>query len=209
MATMLAVAVAILVVGTVLGLLRRSQHRIRDLEAELGEVYEAQHIIDQARRRKNRTHLHLLATLPLAWVAGRLQSPTARLAAATAASTMVAGASFVATDSRPPKQLTPPAAADTIPHTAPAVSDDDYSLSGLVPSTTTSSSSSVVEQPPAPTTDVEVEPAPLNAPTAPAPSTTTSTTSTTTTTVLDLLPDVEACVNPQGILLPDEVCLSG
>jgi hypothetical protein len=40
--------------------LREAEARIRELEATLAEVYEAQEILARARRRAAREHLHLV-----------------------------------------------------------------------------------------------------------------------------------------------------
>jgi hypothetical protein len=214
MATTLAVVVLIaLAAGTVLGLLRLiqlSRRRVRELEAELDDVYEVQHILQRARDRKHGRHLHLLVAVPAAWLVARLGSRGARLAAATAASTMVAGASVMSVDGHHvPKPLAPPAGAEAI---EPVSSDGTVpSYAYTPPPSTTSTSVSAAVDPPSPAADVERESAPFHAPTASTPSTTTTSLLPelpTTTTTLELpveLPPLP-CLNPQGLPLPPEVC---
>ena len=77
-------------------------------------MYEAEHILQRARDRKDRTHLHLLA-VPAAWLVGRITSSSpARLAAAATVSTLVTGASVISHDGTTHTPgLSPPAGAET------------------------------------------------------------------------------------------------
>jgi hypothetical protein len=153
----------------VVGLMTVSnRRRIHHLEHELDEVYQAQHILNRARARKARKHLHLLVVAPLAWLAGRVTSGGAKFAAATAVSAGVTSAGLLAVDSPQRRMMAPPA--DVF----------DYPYSPDPPATTTSVAAVA---PPAPAASAES--APPDAPVeAPAPTTTTTTTLPPTTTTL-------------------------
>jgi hypothetical protein len=202
MATYAGAAVAILVAGMVLGLAWRNRgRRIAALEHELDDVYQAQQILERARVRKDRKHLHLLA-IPLAWLAGKLQGSTVRLAAATAVSALVTTGSFIGVEApvHPPRSVTPPAGAETtVPTPTHGTPPGLQYPTTTKPSTTTTTSLMVAAEaslPPASSAVVGVESAsPAESPPSTMPTPPTSTTSTTSTTVLEVkVPRV--CINP-------------
>jgi hypothetical protein len=205
MATILTVTVAVVavvVVGTALGLVRQHRRRIRDLEAELDEVYEVQHLLQEAQARKNRSHLHLLGLVPLAWLARH-----GRMALAAGTSATLVGVGFTAPDGsvESPLQSTPPAAVEPVAENLAPV-DTPVRARGVPPAlqfpSTTTTVAAEVPVPPAASADVEGE---STSPTVP-PLTATSTTSTTTTTLPVELAEILPCLNPQGIPLPLEAC---
>jgi hypothetical protein len=206
MATIAGAAVAILVAGMVLGLAWRNRgRRIVALEHELDDVYQAQQILERARVRKDRKHLHLLA-IPLAWLAGKLQGSTVRLAAATAVSAVVTTGSFIGVEApvHPPRSVTPPAGAETtVPQPAHGTPPGlQYPTTTGSPTTTTSLTvAAEASLPPASSAVVGVESvSPAESPPSTMPTPPTSTTTTSTTVLEVQVPRV--CINPVPADLP-------
>jgi hypothetical protein len=201
MATYAGAAAAILTVVSVSAWLWvRTIRRIAALQHELDDVYRAHRILERAQARKDRKHLKLLV-IPLAWMVGRLHAAPARLAAATAVSAMVTGASVVSVDGpvHAPRTVTPPAGAETtVPEPAHGTPLEYQSTIAPPAAAVAAKVAAEVSQTPAPSAAMEVETA-SDSPPVSSPSTTTTTTSTTTsttsTTVLEaVVPRV--CVNP-------------
>jgi hypothetical protein len=205
-----AVAAAILIVAVLAVVSYR--RRIRRLETELDEVYQAQQILQRARDRKHRSHLHLLVVPPLAWLAGKMASSGARLAAASAVSVGVTGASLLAVDDTHQPILSPPADAETtVPNTD--IPDgrhrsDEVSSATSIPPSVSSTVPAAAPQPPASAAGLGSEPLVPPSATAPTSTTTTSPSLASTTTSTVLLPPLEIlpCLNPQGVPLPIEAC---
>jgi hypothetical protein len=193
-------AAAIILAAIVVGLgWRRRGQRIAALQHELDDVYQAQRILARAQARKDRNHLKLLA-IPLAWLVGRLHAAPARLAAATAVSAMVTGASVVSVDSpvHAPRTVTPPAAAETVSEPVQGA-PLEYPSAVAPPAAAAAMVAAEVSQTPAASAAVEVETASAQSPPMSSPSTTTTTSTTTTSTTSTTLPEVvvaRVCVNP-------------
>jgi hypothetical protein len=203
-----AVAAAILIVAVLAVVSYR--RRIRRLETELDEVYQAQQILQRARDRKHRSHLHLLVVPPLAWLAGKMASSGARLAAASAVSVGVTGASLLAVDDTHQPIRPPPADAETtVPNTD--IPDgrhrsDEVSSATSIPPSVSSTVPAAAPQPPASAAAASQGSVSPDAPETSTPDSTTTTITTTTLVELPAPPEIVPCLNPQGIPLPLEAC---
>jgi hypothetical protein len=186
------------------------RRRVGRLQRELDEMYQAQHILERARDRKHRKHLHLLVIAPLAWLAGKVGSSGARLAVAGGVSAGVMSGAMLTGDIHEPTVLPPPADAET---STPIDGNDQVSSATSTALASPTDSPAVASSPdPAAATRPG-----LTLPAAPSveastPDTTTTTTTsppdpgTTTTVEIPAPLEVVACLNPQGLPVPVEAC---
>jgi hypothetical protein len=201
MATYAGAAAAILAIGAVAVVWWvRTIRRVAALQHELDDVYRAHRILERAQARKDRKHLKLLA-IPLAWLVGRLHAAPARLAAATAVSAMVTGASVVSVDGpvHAPRTVMPPAGAETTVPVPAQSAPLEYPSTVAPPAAAVAMVAAEVSQTPAASAVVEVETASAKPPPMSSPSTTTTTSTSTTSTTSTTVPEVvmaRVCINP-------------